>query len=136
MSNPVSYTDKTKLVELLDADGTAMSRQCADALHNGAIAQPLKESTAIAQHLSWLNKHREGLASRSGPDEVDRFLAALEDPQTESVVLTSVGLNDEALLPDAFYTVALDAPVSKVIAVLALARGLPGRTSPPGVHQR
>lgn len=52
MSTSSSDPERTKLLELLDNDGSPTSRQCAQALRDGVVAEPLKESAAIAQPCS------------------------------------------------------------------------------------
>jgi hypothetical protein len=109
----------SELRDLLGAEGSESSLRCVQALTEGAEVGPIRESTELAAHLHWVDQHREALVQYNGAAAVKRFVHYLKDPSTGSVLLATVGLQQDG---SEYFTAALDQLGERVILL-------------PGVHQ-
>ena len=119
--------EESDLTALLEADGSASAAHCVDALRLGAKVEPVRESTDLDQHIFWLDKHRHALSELNDEAALERFMEFLRDPSTRSVTLTSVGLRDEALLPDSYFTLVVNSTQNQLICCLVHRRESPRR---------
>ena len=119
--------DESELPALLETDGSEVALRCVEAIQQGATIAPLEESTELDQHIRWFDKHRLSLTDWNPESSLTRMTEFLEDPSTQSVVLTSIGLRDETILPQEFYTVAIDPVRRRVVICLAVPRTPPRR---------
>lgn len=120
---------ETGVIALLEADKGETALQCLLAIQQGAVVATLEESLSLDQHLSWLQKHQGSLALLNLETDMTKLTQFLEDPLTRSVAFASVGLSDEALLPDRYYTVAVDPARHRLVSCLAVPRTQPRRAA-------